>query len=180
MEVEVKSRVRDLKSLQKKLESMGAVFSDAVVQSDAYFKPARAEEGPGDWIIRIRDSGGRKTLTMKVFTDVRGAWIEHETGIDDERQARKMLEVMGFPNAFTFNKKRVRGRLGDFELCLDDVKELGKFIEAALDSEEKDDARERIRKFIRGLGISDKDIDNRGYGEIYEEEKHGKKFNGMR
>ncbi len=180
MEVEVKARVNDLNALRRKLESKGASFSPPAMQSDAYFKPARGVEGPGAWILRIRDSGGKKTLAMKVFTDVRGAWIEHETGIEDEKQVRKMLEVLGLPNAFMFNKKRVRGRLGDFELCLDDVRELGKFIEVALDSEEKDNARERIREFIRSLGISDKDIDNRGYGEIYEEEKHGKKFNGMR
>jgi len=134
--------------------------------------------GPGDWILRIRTSGDQKTLTIKVLTEIRGAWVEHETGIDNEEQARKIAETMGLVNVFTFNKKRLFGRMGEFEVLLDDVKELGKFMEVALESDEKEDARNRIIAFMKTLGIKEKAVERRGYGEIMGE-KLGHKFERM-
>ncbi len=184
MEVEVKARIDDLDTVKKKLESLGAKFDSIVKQKDAYFKSRgfdSKKQGPGDWIVRIRTSRGQKILTLKALTEILGAWVEHETVIDDEKEMQNILETMGLFNVFTLNKERVPGRLDEFELCLDDVKELGKFLEVALDSEdkEKENARDMIIEFMKTLGISEKDIEKRGYGEIIGE-KLGHRFDGMR
>jgi adenylate cyclase class 2 len=182
MEVEMKVRVEDLESMKKKLESLGARFQSAMEQRDEYFKPRGFEsraQGPGDWIVRVRRSGADKMLTLKALTEISGAWVEHETGIVNEKEMRSILENMGLLNVFTLNKNRIRGRLDEFELCLDDVRELGKFLEVALESEEKEAARDRIIDFLKGLGIEDKNIERRGYGEIIGE-KLGHRFEGMR
>ena len=184
MEVEVKARVKDMVSLKKKLESMGARFGEEVEQTDEYFKQKGFDsrpEGPGSWIMRIRESGGSKTLTFKSLTEVTGAWNEHETGIEDGDEARKILQSMGLINVFTLHKKRVHGSMAGFEVLLDDVKELGRFMEVALDASDRDKemARERIIRFIKETGIKENDIEKRGYGEIMGE-RMGHKFHGMR
>ncbi len=183
MEVEVKARIEDMEAMKQKLESMGAKFDgNAVEHVDAYFKQKgfdKKPEGPGAWILRIRESRGETTLTLKALTDITGAWVEYETGIDNAEQVRKMLETMGLINVFTFHKKRIHGRLGEFEVLLDDVKELGKFVEVGLISDESEGTRARIIEFIRKLGIEEKDIEKRGYGEIMGE-KLGHMFDGMR
>ncbi|MBM3303980.1 MAG: class IV adenylate cyclase [Candidatus Aenigmarchaeota archaeon] len=182
MEVEVKARIKDIGSVRKSLESAGAKFDGSVEHTDAYFKARGFEkklQGPGDWILRIRTGSGKTALTMKVLTELLGAWVEYETAIENPEQTRRMLETMGMANVFTLNKKRICGRLGEFEVLLDDVKELGKYLEVSLDSEEKEGARKRILKFMKKIGIEDDDIEKRGYGEIIGE-KMGHRFGGMR
>jgi len=182
MEVEVKARVKDLAALKAKLESMGAKFGRTAQQRDSYFKPKgfdKKPEGPGSWIVRIREDGSKRTLTLKALTEVLGAWKEYETGIDNSEQACKLLETMGLTNTFTLNKIRIYGKLGEFEVLLDDVKELGKYLEVALESDEKDKSREKILKLMKGIGVNEKDIEKRGYGEIMGE-KLGHRFGGMR
>ena len=182
MEVEVKAKVKDMVELKKKFEDMGASFNTPVSQVDAYFKPKGFDEkpeGPGSWIVRIRDSNDKKTLTLKALTEILGAWVEYETAIENGEQARKILDTMGLVNVFTLNKKRSYGKIGEFEVLLDDVKELGEYLEVALESDEKEKTREKIINFMKSAGISESDIERRGYGEIIGE-KLGHRFGGMR
>ena len=183
MEIEVKVRLEDIEAMKQKLAGRGAVFEEPVTHSDHYFKQRgyndRAQ-GPGDFIIRIRKVGDKAILTCKVLTEVRGAWIENETEIADPDEMERILGSAGFVTVFRLNKTRNRGRLGEFEICIDDVKELGKFMEVCLDSEEKDSSRERIIAFLKELGFTEGSIDTRGYGEIIGEEQLGQKFSGMR
>ncbi len=182
MEVEVKARLKSLEEIKKKLESLGAKFLAPVEQRDAYFKPKGFDEkkqGPGDWVLRIRSSNGKSILTLKILTEILGAWHEYETGIEKEEQAKKILAAMGLVNVFTLNKTRAYGALEGFELCLDNVKELGYYLEVALESEEKEGSRNKIISFLKKIGIAEQDIEKRGYGEIIGE-KLGHKFSGMR
>ena len=183
MEIEVKVRLKDLESVKKKLVEKGAVFGKALVQEDIYFKPRGLDpnrvQGPGEFIIRIRRAGGKSMLTLKELTEILGAWKEHETSISDPTEMENILKSAGFINVFTLNKTRLLGKLGDFEICIDDVKELGRFMEVGLISEEKEETRNRIIAFIKELGFEEKDMEKRGYGEIMGE-KLGEKFDGMR
>jgi adenylate cyclase class 2 len=184
MEVEVKVRLDDLGPLKEKLIERGAVFDPAVVQNDTYFKQRGTFEdgqvqGPGNVIFRIRDMGGRFSMTSKELTEVRGAWKEYETEITNPEHTRKILESTGLVEVFCINKRREIGKLGEFSLCLDEVEGLGRFMEVELISEESDGPRDRIIAFLKGLGFTDKDIETRGYGEIIGE-KLGQRFGGMR
>ncbi len=182
MEIEVKARIDDIGNIKNKLAAMGAVFNSSVVQHDMYFKHNtfdRNNQGPGDVIVRIRRCGGKAELTTKTLTEILGAWEEHETGIENPAEMEKILLLSGFINVFDINKIRTLGNLGDFEICLDDTKELGKYIEVSIISDEKEKTREKIINFLRGLGINESMIEKRGYGEIIGE-KLGHKFGGMR
>ncbi|RLI98359.1 MAG: class IV adenylate cyclase [Candidatus Aenigmatarchaeota archaeon] len=192
MEVEVKARISDPFAVREKLESMGSVFGDTVEHKDSYFKPKGFDsrpEGPGDFILRIRSkkSHGAKNpashwLTYKALTEMLGVWVEHETPIGNPEEAMNILEGSNFVHICTLNKKRTMGSCGDFEVHIDDVEELGKFIEVAHDIDddgEKEATQARILEFLRKLGIDDKDIERRGYGELMGE-KLGHKYHKMR
>jgi len=182
MEVEVKARLEDLEGIKKKLVAMGVVFNGSVTQKDKYFRKKGFEkrpQGPGDFIARIRVAEGETTICTKTLTDVLGAWIENETEIKSPEEMEKILLTFGFINVFNVNKSRESGSFRDFEVLLDDVKELGKFIEVSLISEEKEKTRERIISFLRELGIPEDRIEKRGYGELISEDM-GCKFGGMR
>jgi len=169
MEVEVKARIGNLEIIRTKLESQGATFGEAIAQSDKLFKTPgweKRESGPGDFILRLRSEGDRNILTWKAFTDVRGAWLEHETGIHDPLAMERIILGSGFVLALELNKERTKGQLGEFELCLDKVNELGDFLEVALDSERKEEPRERIREFLGEVGIRPEDMESRGYPEM--------------
>jgi adenylate cyclase class 2 len=182
LEVEVKARLKDLEAIKQKLVSLGAKFVAPVEQSDSYFKPKgfdKENQGPGDWIMRIRTSDKKSFLTLKTLTEALGAWHELETEISNPEQAKKILETMQLENVFTLNKQRTYGTIEDFELCLDNIKELGYYLEVALEASESKNSRQKIIDFLKEIGIKEKDIEKRGYGEIIGE-KLGHKFKGMR
>jgi predicted adenylyl cyclase CyaB len=174
MEVEVKAKVDDLNGYREKLKEMGVVFGGPGFEKKI--------NGPGDFIVRIRDHDGKYTLTSKTLTEVLGVWDEYETGIENPESVEKMLLLFGFVNAFNITKTREKGHLEGFEIILDDVKELGKFIEIAQETDNKE-GNEEIRKRIIGLfselGLSEDSLEKRGYGEILGAQM-GVKFGGMR
>jgi len=185
MEVEVKAKVDNLDEIKERLESMGALFGKEIEQNDTFFKPAdfnKKPQGPGDWILRIRKQGEKKFLTLKALTEVTGAWKEHETLIQNGEEAINITNAMGLVNVFNLSKKRIIGNVDGFELCIDNVKELGTFLEVAIETENESDIesiREKIVDFIKRLGIDENNIERRGYGEIIGE-KLGHKFKKMR
>jgi predicted adenylyl cyclase CyaB len=168
MEVEAKVRVPRLEEMRKRLESMGAVFYPEKRQHDSIFKRKGEElapQKPGGFILRVRESS-KNTLTIKVLTDRAGVWIEHETGISDPKAAKDLLEAAGFAQVLTMTKARIPGKLGDFELCLDDIKELGTHLEIALDSQDGNAAKKKIVELLGKLGFQEKDVIHKGYVAI--------------
>ncbi|MFH1506613.1 MAG: class IV adenylate cyclase [archaeon] len=165
MEVEARVKVESLEDIKKKLVDMGAEFFEPKKQNDAVFKRKdliSKVAKPGDFILRIRQST-KNILTFKALTDRAGVWIEHETEIKDSEQLRSILEKTGFIEQVSMHKTRIPGTLGDFELCLDDIEELGTYIEIALDSEDGNDAKEKIIGLLNKLGFAEKDIVHKGY-----------------
>ena len=132
---------------------------------------------PGNFILRIRKST-KNSLTFKALTDRAGVWIEHETEISDPEQLRSILEKIGFVERVSMHKTRLPGKLDDFELCLDDIEELGTYMEIALDSEDGNKAKDRIMGLLAKLGFSEKDIEHKGYVALLFEKLHGVRFKG--
>jgi predicted adenylyl cyclase CyaB len=177
MEIEAKVKVEDLEQVKQKLIQMGAQFSEKKKQIDHIFKPKGkefAEQGPGDYIWRIRESA-RNKLTFKALTETAGVWVEHETEIKDPEEMKKILLKSGFSQVLIMTKERTPGELGDFELCLDDIKELGTHLEIALDSNDEKIAKKRIVELLGKLGYGESQIIHKGYVAILFE-RMGVKF----
>ncbi len=110
----------------------------------------------------MRKQGNKAYLGYKQLTETTGASKEYETRVEDAKAVKKILGGVGLTKVFEITKKRSEYSVGEFEVCLDDVKGLGYFIEAALEFLKEVDGnaskklREKIYCFTKTLTINEK------------------------
>ena len=185
MEVEVRAKIKNFPGLKRKLKAMGAKFGRVLNQKDLIFYPEEAirkkAQKSGDIILRIRDENGKGFFGLKGLTDRKGVWLEHEFLVDNPREARAMIETLGFRRLITLEKKRVSGRLGKIIFCLDEIKSLGNYLEMEIITTRKrsQEAQEKIKKIFSRLGIDKRDFVRLGYPQIILKKK-GWRFSGER
>jgi len=180
MEIEVKVRIDNLPKLKKDIEKLGSTWSATQTQVDAYYKykdDVNAVQRPGSFILRIRRDN-RAKLTFKAFTDRRGVWEEYETVVSDPEALEKMLEKSGFIKVLTLHKRRTSSKYQHFSLEIDEIEELGDFLEAEVMGDDGEKLQEEIKQFFLSLGLSPDKIDRRGYPEMIFEDR-GQKFEGQ-
>lgn len=168
MEVEVKAKVDNLDEIKDKLKSLGASFGEVKREEDFYYKIEGEIHNfePGSFTLRVRDSIEEKSLTYKAFTNRYGIWDEHKVEIDNIEEMKRILEKAKFSLAYTVCKERLSGKLNEFSFNLDKVKGLGNYIEVELISNDAKKDQEKIKDFLRSLGIKDNQFERRGYPEI--------------
>ncbi|MFH1358810.1 MAG: class IV adenylate cyclase [archaeon] len=179
MEIEIKAKLDNKEEILKKLKELGWEAGEEIEENDIYHVSKDVigrVRGPGDFILRVRSSSKGNFLTFKAFTDTRGVWEEYETEISDVESIRKILLKAGFVEDMVINKKRIKGKIDDMEVCIDDLNIIGPHIECELISDDKESAIERLSNFLKSLGITEDNFERRGYGEIFGEMK-GIKFN---
>src|SRR3989344_8336699 len=133
-EIEIKLRVQNLEELEKKLTDSGLVISKEITQDDIVYAPKDVLEPfsnvkVGDTFMRIRKQNGVNTLTLKQQRGVGLDKTEHETKIDNSEEMHQVLLLMGWKPVARVIKKRRKGSMGEYEVCLDEVEELGNFVE---------------------------------------------------
>lgn len=167
-EIEVKAKVKDFKSIIKKLEELGCELNDPLIQSDRIYlhKYTKFSEIKiGTPVLRIRESNGKYTLTLKKRISNELNKSEYEIIINSPQEAEKIIENIDFYLSVRVNKKRIKCKYKDMEICLDIVNELGDFIEVEKLSEEVDSQsiQEELFQFLEKLGISREDRVFEGY-----------------
>ena len=169
MEIEVRVKAPNLEEIKQKLEEQGFVFEAQKEQEDLIFKKKGHEKenvGPGSSIVRLRKSGGSAKLGYKELTDIDGVWVEHESNVEDYEEVKKIIEKLDLVKTIEMHKKRTEGKLDKISVCLDDIKELGKFIEVEIISEEPKAAKQELVDFIKKLGFKEQEIIHKGYVRI--------------
>jgi adenylate cyclase class 2 len=168
MEIEVKAKVSSLIMIKKKLQKRGVHFGKPDKQVDHYFKQKGKEkepQGPGSALLRVRESGKRLELTVKKLTDRKGVWEEYEVTASD-KNIFKILHAIGFVEVFTITKTRTEGTYKQYQICLDNIKELGNYIEVEKFGTNGEKIQKEIIFFLTSLGIQEKQIERRGYAQI--------------
>ncbi len=131
-------------------------------QVDSYYIPPHrnfvAEEYPFEW-FRLREENNKATLTYKHWYPERVKESTHcdefETSIGDKDSFEKILDALDFKKIVTVDKKRTAYMLNGFEVSIDDVKDLGTFVEVEIKSEYEsiEDAINRIHKLAKELKL---------------------------
>ena len=167
-EVEVKARLRNESEVIRKLEELGVQLSEPITQEDKVYFPVGAvfaEEGNKDPALRIRDQNGRYIFTYKKPDKNNLDKIEFESEITDPEEMAKMCEALGFELRTQIKKTRRKAKYNEYEICLDEVDQLGSFIEA--ESLFEDGDSEHIQKelfsFLETLGVTKEDQVFEGY-----------------
>jgi adenylate cyclase class 2 len=175
-EVEQKYRVDDPQRVERTLASLGVALSPAVHQVDRYFNHPSRDFAQTDEALRIRSTGSRNRITYKgaKIDSTTKTRAELELPLADGSEAAlaycELLEVLDFKPVPEVRKRRRTGTLdwqGDpIEISLDDVAEVGSFVELeqTVTEAELDRARRQLAELAERLELHD--AERRSYLEL--------------
>jgi predicted adenylyl cyclase CyaB len=179
-DVEVERKIKldasEVTGIIERLSTQGLEFSAPQEQKDVYYKEAGFRDkvqGVDGYIVRIRYSADRPVLNMKRLTTEPGVWREIETPVDDGAALEKILMTIGVEHAVNVTKRRRAIRKDELEIILDDIEELGTYLELAVEGENVDvaSASETINDFLNVLSLSIDRVEYRGYPTILLEDQ---------
>lgn len=163
-EIEIKAKLVDRKSVVHKLEALGCVFEPTVTQEDTVyvknsFESIETFKANGIFLrLRVRSDGVVLfTVKQRMENDLEA--IEHETQIESREEMEKALTLMGYKKAIRVKKSRVVTHYNGCEICLDEVEDLGNFIEMEKLVEDGDakHIQEELFSFFESIGINRED-----------------------
>jgi adenylate cyclase class 2 len=165
-EVELKFPLADPQPVFERLAAWGASPQAAAEQCDVYFRHPVRDFAATDEALRVRSVGQQNCVTYK------GPVVDSQTktrreievsladGLEACRQFTEILTCLGFQPVRRVQKRRAPWRLvwqnRDFEVALDDVTDLGTFIEieTLADEAERAAARDTILALAARLELS--------------------------
>ena len=183
IEVEVKIPVdkKLFKDIKRKVKSE-AKFENTSRVVDIYFNAPHRNFLAGtrtEEFLRVRSNKSGSYFTYK-----HGYWNsknehmcsdEFETRVENGEKLKKILSVLDFKKILTIDKIREIYNQGDkFEICFDEVKYLGYFIEIEslknFGGTEK--TMEKLYGYAKSLGLDPTKRDSKGYVTLMMEKKH--------
>ncbi len=130
-EIEIKFRIEKLDEIKSRLLKSGCVFGEELKQKDTIFLPNLKDttNGEGKLFIRIRSVNGKTELNLKKRSSNIMQSKEIEFEVSDFDNAKDFLNTLNLEEWVTVEKKRVTTKYKGFNICMDEVKRLGSFVE---------------------------------------------------
>ncbi|MFY1634005.1 class IV adenylate cyclase [Solwaraspora sp. WMMB335] len=159
-EVEVKYRVQDTEALLAALAACGIELGAPVVQDDQAYAPEDWSYGDsklGVPFVRLRTVDGRHTFTLKRPAENALSCDEYEAEVTDRQQMHNAILAMGFRATMRIAKVRRVARMPGGELCVDEVAELGTFLELermVAEGVPGEAVQAELAAFVASLGIA--------------------------
>lgn len=159
-ESQCKFLIKNAEKFAEIFKITGIEFSDPISYKYTYFqhKGAKGDEK----VIRIKESAAEKILDMKV-RDNRGVKMILESEIGDVESIGNILKEMSCEVVAVFKKKRRIFENEFIKLNLDEIENLGTFLEVKFD----ENAKNKATDFLSVLGLDIKSGDERSLLEIY-------------
>lgn len=173
-EIEIKLKASNLNGLEEQLVKAGCRLSEEIHQHDVIYSKIDdpkefADSYEGHVAVRIRKEGEKTKLTIKLQCSNEMDNIEHEMEIESFDKMDEMLKILGWKREVEVKKIRKKGKLGEYEVCLDNVEQLGTFVELEKMTKDDDDP-EKVRKelfdVLRPFGFSEEDEVGQGYDTL--------------
>jgi adenylate cyclase, class 2 len=141
-EIEIKAKVSNKSALLTAIKSASITLSDPIKQHDVvYGQRGVADNATGSIWLRIRTENDTKTIfTLKRQHTGGLDSIEHETEISDATELAAIIKILGFTLYSDITKTRQKASYSGIEICVDDIDNLGIFIEAEKLAEEDADS----------------------------------------
>ncbi len=173
-EVEIKAKVDNFDAIRENLKKIGAIKKKELKMGDIYFKHPSRDFAKTDEALRIRNSNKNNFLTYKgpKLDELTKTRKEIEIEINEPRKLKNILLNLGFIQVPKIKKKRVIYEINQFQICLDDVDFIGKFVE--IETEVKDEIDRELKtneiiNFAQELGISKENFIRKSYLELIKE-----------
>ena len=170
MEIELRAKVSNPQLLEEKLKGLSGIVEKKSNerQVDTYLKQENDEERK----VRIRKNYEKNSaiLTFKGKSknehDI--AWQDYDTPIEDPERLESVLVNNGYVYVCLIDKVRQSFGYGDFEINIDNIRDLGLFVEIEKQGEEDsvEVVKKEIIELLSTLGISESDIITQGYVQL--------------
>lgn len=175
VEVEVKLPINNIEKLQLDLNRLGFIKTGLFCEEDCYFDNGDCQIRTNGEALRIRkitDFQSKSSDTVITFKGKKMDQVsmsrrELETQIADAETGIQIFEALGFrivpPKVI---KIRNEYKIGQMTACIDQVQNLGDFLELEIviqEGEDKDEALGQIENVLQNLGYSLNDTVRNSY-----------------
>lgn len=175
MEIEIRAKINNPSAFQKKLQKLDGITvkKQAERQTDTYIKHSRDKDRV--IVFRIRRKEKNAILTLKAKSSILEkdvAWKEINIPISEPDKLEDILMTSGYGYVVLVDKVRDSFRYLDYEINVDNVRDLGYFVEIEyITKEEKSIDREisKMKSILCQLGCTQGDIIEKGYVPLLEE-----------
>ncbi len=163
IEVEIKVKIENADKIKEKLLKKGKLVK-SIRQVDEYYVPSHrdffAEKPfPVEW-LRIRTNPDKTIFEYdkSVNKDEKGEQeyaVEYETEVSHPEELRKILQFLDFKKRVVVDKDREVWDCGKVEVCIDNVRDLGLFVEVEAKGDFKSpvEAKSACMSFLEDLGV---------------------------
>lgn len=145
------------------LKKHGAVLISEAKQVDKYYVAPGLNFMESDELLRIREENSKLTLTYK--GPRKGSFQRPRIDFPINMKFAEVLIYLGYSNVITTAKTRYKFKIEadcELDIAVDDVKNLGVFIEVRVGSET---GEKKAGQFLKSLGLELKPETNKGYFE---------------
>ena len=186
-EIEVEVAFDNSKEEVIRILSKYEYIDEKEIYDTYYYDPQRPNLKPEEDLrlnetFRVRKTDSSSYITYKKQHFKGKLWIysdEYEISIGDADTIKKVISLLGLKPLIEVHNKRKIYKHKNFEIELEEIDGLGLFIEVEKMSRSDDEMREieKIREFIRGLGLKNVRELNIGKNQYLLSKKMGKKIN---
>jgi adenylate cyclase class 2 len=162
LEFELKIRISSLDPVRQQLIEHNARFCGRIHEHDIYYNAPHRNFGVTDEAIRVRYTNDHAIVTYKgakIKTSGLKVREELNTLVDSGAVFEQMLDRLGFSRTAEVNKWRENYRLSGAAITLDEIEDLGTFVEIEILAEdENSNTAVRIEEIAKEIGVSGEPI----------------------
>lgn len=172
IEIEIKFPLRNSAEAFSFLNKKAKLISKNIYQRDAYFTPTHrnflAEKYPFEW-LRLRKSPKGEFITYKHFhpegAEKTDYCDEFETKVNSLEALEKMFNSLDFKELVVVEKKRTTWIFKNVEIVIDEVTDLGFYIELEITSafDNPEEGKVYLYQLLKEWQIEVGEEDIRGY-----------------
>jgi len=157
LEVEAKAHLDEPERVITSIIELGGHEIYFTVQRDTYYRHPGRDFARTDEALRIREEEGRSFITYKgpkLDADTKSR-EELEVPLVDPKDLGVLLLRLGFDPVAVVEKRRRGYLVGTLEVCVDEVKGLGHFLEVeARECEDLEEGKTRVLGLLDALGLT--------------------------
>jgi len=150
MEIELRAKVSNPQLLEEKLKGLSGIVEK------------KSNERQVDTYLKQENDEGKSKNEHDI------AWQDYDTPIEDPERLESVLVNNGYVYVCLIDKVRQSFGYGDFEINIDNIRDLGLFVEIEKQGEEDsvEVVKKEIIELLSTLGISESDIITQGYVQL--------------
>ena len=162
-EIEIKFKVDNLEKVKEFLKKEGCLFSPLLNQKDTIFVSDLDDVvvGEGKVFTRVRSVNGKYELNLKKQSKKLMQSEEVEFEVSNYDEALSFLELLDLKKWVVVEKKRITTKYKDYNICIDEVKRLGSFVEIEIVTSRKNNTDFYEKEILGVAGELGIDINNR-------------------